>query len=147
MGSVEVIVLDTLWRLQRVQRIQEQNARLEVVRSEAQLDSSEARLAGVLDAISTARTNAEGLGADDVARVHAYTLRMEMQRRRQAAEVERSRRALEERRSSLVEASLTRRTTELAAESAEAVRDALARTREQARLDEIGLIAYARRTS
>lgn len=137
---------DVFHRLHRVRKLEEQRARVELVRLE---EARDARLAEVL-ALEAQLQESHTLAANDVAMMqhhHAYALRGEVQRRGNERALQQAERAARTARTKTVEAAMEARSVELLAEAME-LREALAaRSAERKALDEVGSQQWMRRAS
>ena len=80
---------DTLRRIARIQKFRETEARRELARAQEQERADQAQLDEMHQAVAEQRSRRLQGDADDLARHHAWSLRMEMDLRRQEGSVKR----------------------------------------------------------
>ena len=138
---------DSLAKLQRMRDRERKAARLELARAERAKASQAARLEENRHQARNARTLAQSIDPVELARYHAFQLRMEMARRRETTRLEKREQDVERKQAKLVEAMREARVVELVAE-VRAEQEALeARRQESGVLDEVGLQSWFRRSA
>ncbi len=136
----------TLKRLARIQRIQQDEARGQLVEAERARDDHAARIEQLSARIDEVRTGPAD-DADDLARRHAFVLRQEMLRRRMVAQEVHLEKRVEARRGSLMQAARAVKVTESFTATLEEREAAHAGRIERKTLDERGLQGWIRRGS
>ena len=134
----------TLRRLARIQRIVQDEARNDLISAEQVLSAHDDAIARCHEDLAAAR---EGVAedVDDLMRRHAYSLRVEMQRRRLVAQGQRLADRVERRRGRLLEAAQRVQTTERFTDRLETIAATDDDRRAQRQLDEAGLLVWQRR--
>ena len=137
---------DTLAKLKRLRDRERKAARMELARAQQAEAVQAERLASNRARVENARALSDTDDPAELARYHAFQLRMEMARRREQTRLDRRGRDVNERQDKLVDAMrevrVVERIQEIRAEQA-----ALEHRRaEEQMLDEIGLQSWLRRT-
>jgi len=128
-----------LEKIRRIREIHEEKARLELRDSQRQFDDMNRDLNGIGERVHASHSSTTGTDAADLALHHAFALRMEMERRTQAARCGEQEAVVEQSRESVVHASRQTRVAELVEERAAAAIRQTAATKEQRELDEMGI--------
>ncbi len=138
---------DTLAKLQRLRDRQRKAATLELARAQRAEAQQAERLAENRQRLERAQPEAESLDPAELARYHAFRLRMEVARRHEQTRLENRSRDVAVRQDKLVEAMrevrVVERIQEIRAEE-KALED---RRAEDAALDEVGLLSWFRRSA
>ncbi len=138
---------DTLAKLQRLRDRQRKAARLELARAQRAEAQQAERLADNRAQVADARPLVETADPVELARYHAFQLRMEMARRREQTRLEHRERDVNARQDKLVDALREVRVVERIQEI-RAEQTALEHRRaEDQELDEVGLQSWFRRTA
>ena len=136
----------TLKRLACIQRVQQDQARSQLLDAERARSEHAARLQHLSAHLDEVRSGTAA-DADDLARRHAFALRQEMLRRRMQAQEVHLERRVEARRAVLLRATRDIEVTERFTASLQAREAETAARLEQRSLDERGLQAWLRRWS
>lgn len=137
---------DVFHRLHRVRKLEEQRARVELVRLEEARDARQAEVV----ALETQLHESHALAANDVAMMqhhHTFALRGEVQRRGNERALEQAERATRAARATTLERAMEARSVELLAEAMDLREAEHARATERKALDEVGTMQWLRRAS
>ncbi len=138
---------DTLSKLQRIRNHQRKAARIELARAQREQANQKEKLAENRTQVDNARSAAESNDSGELARYHAFQLRMEMARRREQTQLERKERNVASRQEKLVHAMREVRVVERLQEiRAEEDAQETRRTEDQT-MDEVGLQGWKRHTA
>ena len=132
-------------KLYRIRKYREHTARRDLVDAQDAQRAHEDRLRQNADQVATSRGEASVEDPMDLARHHAYALRMEMDRRRETSQLSKRQREVVRRMSDVRHAAMATRTVERLAEMRQEVDTHEARRTEQRQLDELGLLGWSRR--
>ena len=133
-------------RIHKLRKYREQEARMDLLEAEAQCRNSEDRLAGTNDKIARSRANCSD-DVSELARHHAYALRMEMVRRRDEAQLLQNKRQVSQSRGRVQHAAREAKIVETLADNRDADRAAEVAQRTQRGLDDAALQAWWRKAT
>ena len=133
---------DTIRRIHRLRKFEEQTRRRDLLSAENREQDNALALSATNERIRRSHSQVGENRADDMARHHAYALRMEMQRRVQQTQLDQQRRRVSWHREQWNVANREARIVERVAELREEAQAQEQRSAEQRDLDAVGMTAW-----
>lgn len=137
--------MSVLPQLHRLRKYKEHTARRDLLDAQAAQRATEEKIRCTEERVAVSRAQAKTTDPAEMARHHAYALRMELSRRRDEAGLIKRRGEVARRRTEVRTAAVAARTVERLAEMREELTSTERRRTEQHRLDELGMMSWNRR--
>ena len=137
---------DVLKHLQKLREHEKKQAQMELAKAERAEEQQAARVEENAEQVAAARENTPEDSAAEVARYHAFRLRMEMARRREMGRLEKRQHEVSEAREKLNTSVKNARTMEKLIENRSEEQAKAARKKEATLMDELGLQNWWRKT-
>jgi len=137
---------DVLKHLQKLREHEKKQAQMELAKAERAEEQQAARVDDNAQQVASARENTPEDNAAEVARYHAFRLRMEMARRREMGRLEKRKNEVSNARDKLNTSVKNARTMDKLIENRAEDQAKEARKKETALMDELGLQSWWRKT-
>ena len=136
--------MSVLPQLHRLRKYREHTARRELLDAQMAQDAAEDKIKRAAESVALSRADTEETDPADLARHHAYALRMELTRRRDEAGLSKRRGDVARRTSDVRSAAVAARTVERLAEIRDETTATARRRSNQRKLDELGMVGWKR---